>query len=739
MSNLTPTQRFKQGHSCPICQGYDEMPRGQGHRCHGFLSGDGKYAHCSREEHAGSLPPEPKSQTYAHRLIGNCRCGVQHDPSLPPASRNGQVARRIAATYDYTDASGTLLYQTVRYAPKAFKQRRPNGNGGWIHNLKGVRRIPYRLPQLLEAIALGKVVCIAEGEADVEALEQHGYTATCNSEGAGKWTDAHSEHLRDAADVVLFGDNDEPGRRHVQQVVASLQRVGVTPRVTKMDGLPEHGDLQDWLKTHTQEDLDRLIAEAPVAPEEHAPPEGEKAKSPWQRIKSVREFLAEPERPFEGLAKDLLAPGAITILSAPKGLGKTQVALALAVALATGGIFRGERVKSVRVLLLDRDNPEPVLKQRLRNWGAIEAESDHFHLLTRQDAPDLKDRDAWADFPLDEYDVLIIDAVGSFTEGITEKEGRLTTEVLATLLDLARRGIAILLLMNVTKDGQTFRGRGEWTERVDIAYEVRDATGFTPSAKREWWRELPAAGEAEWADRAARRKGKVTFRLAFVPNKFRLGVEPDPFCLELHLPANAPWTLADVTDQLIVAGESAAKATAEAKQAQQDEAVQALADLVAERHSQGNPLIKKDAEEFLREHNIGRNEARNLIEMYVGVKWHVSDEGKGVSHTLLPLVDGEVARLGEPATDKASQPSEPRQPVPQGGEVMTSETPPQERPPETSPPRRQSSDHTCATHGEGGMVPENGRWICGICLGMPLERIELLRQRGRLGGGTTEA
>jgi hypothetical protein len=204
--------------------------------------------------------------------------------------------------------------------------------------------------------------------------------------------------------------------------------------------------------------------------------------TPWKHIKSAPVFLAEPDVPFEGLAKDLLAPGAMTMLSAPKGLGKTQVALALGVALATGGRFRGEPVKPVRVLVLDRDNPEPVLKQRLRNWGATAA--DNLHVLTRQHAPDLKDRFAWAQFPLEAYDVLIIDAVGSFTEGISEKEGRLTTEVLATLLDLARRGVAMLLLNNATKDGLNFRGRGEWTDRVDIAYEVRDATGFTPSGKR---------------------------------------------------------------------------------------------------------------------------------------------------------------------------------------------------------------------------------------------------------------
>ena len=39
---------------------------------------------------------------------------------------------KIEATYNYTDESGNLLFQVVRFNPKGFRQRRPDGNGGWI-------------------------------------------------------------------------------------------------------------------------------------------------------------------------------------------------------------------------------------------------------------------------------------------------------------------------------------------------------------------------------------------------------------------------------------------------------------------------------------------------------------------------------------------------------------------------------------------------------------------------------
>lgn len=98
---------------------------------------------------------------------------------------NGKT--RIAKTYDYADAHGELLFQVVRFEPKDFRQRRPDGNGGWIWSLHDTQRVLYRLPALLEAVANEQPVFIAEGEKDADTLAAIGVTATCNPGGAGKW------------------------------------------------------------------------------------------------------------------------------------------------------------------------------------------------------------------------------------------------------------------------------------------------------------------------------------------------------------------------------------------------------------------------------------------------------------------------------------------------------------------------------------------------------------------------
>ena len=140
----------------------------------------------------------------------------------PDGDRDGQH-REIVATYPYVDERGALLFEVVRFRPKDFRQRRPDGRG-WIWKLDNTRRVLYRLPNVIEAAKAGTRIWIAEGEKDVHALEKAGVVATCNPGGAGKWRKQYGTPLK-GADVVVIADNDEPGLKHARQVVASLREV----------------------------------------------------------------------------------------------------------------------------------------------------------------------------------------------------------------------------------------------------------------------------------------------------------------------------------------------------------------------------------------------------------------------------------------------------------------------------------------------------------------------------------
>ena len=234
------------------------------------------------------------SQTYAHRLTGDCRCGQRHD-NRPPSPKRGskRPSRRIVATYDYTDEDGTLLFQTVRYDPKDFAQRQPDGKGGWKWNLEGVRRVLYRLPELLGADP-SEPVFIVEGEKDVDRLAGLGLVATTNPMGVKKWRPEYSRYF-EGLRVVIIPDNDKDGAEHVPEVANDVHGVAENVRLLELAGLPEKGDVSDWLNMGGT--VDKLMDLARKAPEWEPPPPVEGRRADVSKRKSQATLLV-------GLAED---------------------------------------------------------------------------------------------------------------------------------------------------------------------------------------------------------------------------------------------------------------------------------------------------------------------------------------------------------------------------------------------------------------------------------------------------
>jgi hypothetical protein len=178
-------------------------------------------------------------------------------------SRNKQPIplRREVAAYDYRDQNGRLLYQTVRYQPKDFRQRRPDGNGGWIWNLTGVTPVLYRLTDLFEAEP-GQTVYLCEGEKDADRLASLGLIATTTLGGAHRdWVPSYSDYLQNR-NVVVLVDNDPPGKARGQIVTKALKGAAAHVRSLLLPGLPDKGDVSDWLDAGgTVEELERLAGE----------------------------------------------------------------------------------------------------------------------------------------------------------------------------------------------------------------------------------------------------------------------------------------------------------------------------------------------------------------------------------------------------------------------------------------------------------------------------------------------
>jgi hypothetical protein len=160
--------------------------------------------------------------------------GIEMSDLFPPRSNSSKP--QMIASYPYTDENGTLLFEVCRFDPKDFRQRAPDGKCGWIWSTKGVRRVPFHLAKVLEAVKDGRPIFLAEGEKDVLAIEAAGFAATCNPGGAGKWLEEFSPHFK-GAEVVIIADKDEPGRKHAANVAEKLKGAAASIKVIELPDL----------------------------------------------------------------------------------------------------------------------------------------------------------------------------------------------------------------------------------------------------------------------------------------------------------------------------------------------------------------------------------------------------------------------------------------------------------------------------------------------------------------------
>ena len=157
------------------------------------------------------------------------------------------------AIYDYTDETGQVLYQVVRYFPKGFKQRHIK-NGEYVWNLNGIKRVLFNLPQVIEAVEDGKMIFFVEGEKDCINLNHYGIIATtCSGGASSNWQPQYSEVLKGAT-VTIIPDNDNPGKEYAERIGNALYGWAKSLKILHLGSK----DITEWLKTHNTDELQTL-------------------------------------------------------------------------------------------------------------------------------------------------------------------------------------------------------------------------------------------------------------------------------------------------------------------------------------------------------------------------------------------------------------------------------------------------------------------------------------------------
>jgi 5S rRNA maturation endonuclease (ribonuclease M5) len=252
--SVAAQQRWGRGRECPICGGHQSLDHGLGIRCAGYLSSDGRYARCSREDRAGDLSMA-RDGLFAHRLGDWCNCGLDHtgirrEPveRAPAPTGAGHPPRTIPANelpsvYDWLrktrgisgeEISKMRALMTYNHGPavafpylrrdrsvQAIKVRSIAKKSGMFTAPAGAGSLHLYGWDMLQG---GATAVVVEGELDVHSLWSVGVRNTVSvPHGArGILHNALLAPLGPYSDVAIAVDNDSEGNYLASRLTAAL-------------------------------------------------------------------------------------------------------------------------------------------------------------------------------------------------------------------------------------------------------------------------------------------------------------------------------------------------------------------------------------------------------------------------------------------------------------------------------------------------------------------------------------
>jgi hypothetical protein len=406
----------------------------------------------------------------------------------------------LISTHPYHDANGQVTYYRPRLTHESkgkiirpvhsnhkdeFKFGEPDhlkGNGKLkpLYNLHLLARFP------------NAVVYIVEGENVADCLNlfflknyvQTGYIAV-TSGGVTSAETVEWSALK-GRNCVIWGDNDEPGKKYVEILKSKLQKQAVTLKIIDIDSLSlvEGGDFVDWHEQNPQatinglENLSMALAD-----------ETNQSKSGLIGI-ILEDLINLKIKPREYILSPWLPSSGVCMVHAYRGVGKTFFALEVAVAIATGGTFLSFKApKPRKVLFIDGEMPAFVMQERLNGILSrigCRANGIQLKILT----PDLQDsfmpnlsteegQTAIGDL-VKKADLITVDNIATLCSFDKENEIDSWRPVQGWALKLRKLGKSVLFIHHSGKKGLQ-RGTSGREDIQDTVINLKHPSDYEPS------------------------------------------------------------------------------------------------------------------------------------------------------------------------------------------------------------------------------------------------------------------
>lgn len=206
-------------------------------------------------------------------------------------------------------------------------------------------------------------------------------------------------------------------------------------------------------------------------------------------VLSLHDFLQMqlPERGF--LLFPIIPEQGLVLLYAPRGVGKTLLASAMALAISSGtDLFNWTCPQARPVLYIDGEMPATALQERLAalaRGAGIESEESLFMLVTpdNQDhpLPNLAQPGGQTLFEpyLSNVALVVIDNLACLCSAGRENETESWQPVQRWLLDLRRRGISVLVVHHAGKNGDQ-RGTSAREDVMDTVIALKRPDDYKP-------------------------------------------------------------------------------------------------------------------------------------------------------------------------------------------------------------------------------------------------------------------
>jgi len=274
--------------------------------------------------------------------------------------------------------------------------------------------------------------------------------------------------------VIICADNDRftPGNPGLTKALEAAKAVGGRVALATFEEGQSGTDFNDIHQAQGLEEVRRQLQIFHQA-----------ADGPGLRVLSLADFMNWPIPPREHLLYPVMPEQGLILLYAPRGLGKTYVALGMGLAVASGSkLFTWDGRSPHRILYIDGEMPARAMQERLgklvKSLNLPDEILSNFSLLT----PDIQSRampnlatpdgqEALEPY-LKDVDLLIIDNIATLCRAGRENDTESWLPVQGWLLDLRRRGLSVLIVHHAGKNGDQ-RGTSAKEDIMDTVINLR--------------------------------------------------------------------------------------------------------------------------------------------------------------------------------------------------------------------------------------------------------------------------